>query len=105
MRRWLCLFALLLCSCGAVTFRGSFQPGFSTATGFVSFVQLTVVSDGNGGMVNVTIVTLTQAGIPSNFTFCGSQRTLFPIDSTIEARFTPGVACGTIIAVVILQHG
>lgn len=90
------LFALLLTSCGQV-FVGAFSnPGGSTVTfGTVSIVQITVI-DGNG---IVTIVTLINTGVGNQFTFCGDQRSQFPMDRLVSVTFTPGPPCANIVQV------
>jgi hypothetical protein len=91
------LFAsLLLTSCGQVFVSAFSNPGPSTVIfGTVSIVQITVI-DGN---VVVTIVTLINAGVGSQFTFCGDQRNQFPMDRVVSATFTPGTPCANIVQV------
>lgn len=94
------LLALMGCG-GTVTFSGNTLPNNSvTVSGFVSIVQLTAVGDGNGSLINVTVVTLAQQGTAQTLTFCGAQSNLFPIDSNVRATFVPGANCANIVAVV-----
>ena len=66
----------LLPSCGKVFINGSWTGGnMQTASGMVSIVQLTIVSDDT----QVTIVTLANNSINTSETFCGdhARTTLF----------------------------
>ena len=79
MKRALVVFLVVLVGCGGVTFYSS--PGNAvTVSGLVTFVQFTAILDGNGTLVNVTVVTLQQTGVPQTFTFCGSQSSMFPLN-------------------------
>lgn len=102
MKRVLLLLLLGLIGCGGtVTFRANTLSGSAvTVSGFVSIVQLTAVSDPNGTMINVTVVTLAQQGTAQTLTFCGTQSTLFPVDQNVRATFVPGPSCANIVAVV-----
>ncbi len=104
MKRLLLILVLLSTGCGGgALFVGTSLPdGAVTTTGLVSIVHLTVVSDGNGTLINVTVVTLVQAGTGQTFTFCGSQPNLFPIDQTVRVSFMPAQNCGNIIVVTQL---
>ena len=73
----------------------------STVSGVVSFVQLTIVTDGNNVSTQVTVVTLQDNLGASNFTFCGDQRFQFPPDRFAQATFTPGQTCSTLLSVII----
>jgi hypothetical protein len=101
MKRVLLLLLLVLMGCGGtVTFRANTLSGTPiSASGFVSIVQLTAISDGNGTMINVTVVTLAQQGSAQTLTFCGTQSSLFPIDQNVRATFVPGPSCANIVAV------
>ncbi len=106
MKRLLSLF-LIFClvaaciSCGNIFVAGTFQPGFSTVTGFISIVQLTTVID-HGTTVVVTFVTFVQSGASSTIGFCGDQRPQFPISQLVRTDFTPGQPCSSILLIVIL---
>lgn len=94
---------LLVCAgCGNVFFRGSFQPGSSSVSGFVSIVQLSAVIGGNGTTLQVTFVSFLQDGTSSTITFCGDQRDRFPLDQMVRTEFSPGQSCAHIILVVII---
>lgn len=92
---------LLACSCGNVFVRGSWGDA-QTINGTVSLVQLTIVTDAHGTQVQVTAVTfLTTAGA-SNVSFCGDQRSRFPLNQVAKASFDPGQPCSTLLNVVIV---
>ena len=63
MKRALVVLLVALIGCGTVTFQANSSPGNAvTASGLVTFVQFTAILDGNGTLVNVTVVTLQQTG-------------------------------------------
>ncbi|HYU45557.1 MAG TPA: hypothetical protein VEK84_05195 [Terriglobales bacterium] len=97
-----CLLALLLPipGCGNVFVSGFFN-GAQTVNGVVSIVQVTVVIDGNNVSTQVTIVTLTNTFGNSTVSFCGDQRTRFPLNDFIQATFMPGQPCADLVNVVI----
>src|SRR5262249_25143942 len=70
LRAFAALLALFLAGCGS-TFHisGAVNPDIVTTTGTVSFVHVSVSSDGSGTMVNVTVVTLLQASMTQTLTF------------------------------------
>ncbi len=103
MKRALLVLLLGLVGCGTVTFRANTLSNTPiSVSGFVSIVQLTAVGDGNGTMINVTVVTLAQQGSAQTLTFCGTQSSLFPLDQNVRATFVPGPSCADLVAVV---HG
>ncbi len=89
---------LLLSSCGNFTFRGAINTNSQTASGLVSFVNLTFVN----GDVQVTIVTLQNSIGSSNFTFCGNQTSQFPMNNQVQATFTTAQPCSNLLHVVIV---
>jgi hypothetical protein len=104
VKRLLCvlLVSVLLgsvCGCGSKFFvRGALNS--STISGTVSIVQLTTVVDG-GSSVTVTLVTFLQSGTSSTMNFCGDQRMQFPVDQFVQANFTPGTPCASVIEIVV----
>jgi hypothetical protein len=103
MKRALVVLLVPLIGCGAVTFQGAISTGNTvTASGLVTFVQFTAILDGSGTLVNVTVVTLQQTGVPQTFTFCGSQVSMFPLNQNMRVSFVPAATCGNILAVVHL---
>ncbi|HXZ80446.1 MAG TPA: hypothetical protein VEG30_10990 [Terriglobales bacterium] len=87
---------LTLTGCGFVGVSGFFNPG--AASGVVSIVHFTAVGDG-GIFVNVTAVTLINSGSAQDFTFCGNQTNLFPMNTFVDVRFNPGQTCSTVTSV------
>jgi hypothetical protein len=103
MKRVVVVLLVGLMGCGGVTFQSNTLGGNTvTASGFVTFVSFTAILDGNGTLVNVTVVTLVQTGAPQTFTFCGSQNGVFPLNQDMRVSFTPATTCGNIVTVVHL---
>lgn len=103
MKRVLVILLVGLMGCGGVTFQSN-TLGANTvsANGFVTFVSFTAILDGNGTLVNVTVVTLVQTGTSQTFTFCGNQNGMFPLSQNLRVSFIPATTCGNIVAVVHL---
>ena len=97
-----CLLALslLIPACGNVFVRGFWNGGTQTVSGFVSIVQLTIVFNGNGS-TQVTVVTLSNNFNSSTLSFCGDQRTQFPLNQFVQANFLPGQPCANLSTVAI----
>jgi hypothetical protein len=76
---------------------------FSTGTldGTVSQVRFTVINDANGTSWQVTIITLQTESGPSQLTACGNQVDRFPMDSTVNVKFTPGTPCASNVVVTV----
>jgi hypothetical protein len=91
----------LVSGCGNVFFRASFNANQQTASGLVSVVQLTFVSD-NNGQIQVTIVTLQNSFGASDFTFCGDQTGQFPVQNNGQAVFVSAQPCSNLKNVVIV---
>ena len=107
MKRLFCLFLVAwlvttLSACGNVFVRGALPGELSTVNGSVSVVQLSAVIGENGTTVQITLVTLLQAGTSSTIGFCGDQRSQFPMQQTIRAEFNPGRTCASIVTIVIV---
>jgi hypothetical protein len=99
----LLVFLVLAClltsvSCGDIFVRGAINPGTQSATGTVSIVQF---SAGTGTGVSITIITLAGNGMASTFSFCGDQRTQFPVDRQVQVSFMPGTPCASVVALVL----
>jgi hypothetical protein len=88
--------------CGNIFIRGAVPDSFSTVSGLVSVVQLSVAIANNGTTVEVTFVTFLQNGTSSLIGFCGDQRGHFPIEQTVRADFNPGQTCASIVTSVIV---
>ena len=101
MRQLLILLLVPLLGCGAVSFRANTLLPSNTVvvTGLVSIVQFTTVVDNTGIVVDVTVVALQQFGVASNFTFCGNQVNVFPLNTVAQVAFVPGQQCGTVVQV------
>jgi hypothetical protein len=93
---------LTLSGCGNIFIRGALPASSSSVSGTVSFVQLSAVITGNGTTVQVTFVTLLQAGASSTLGFCGDQRSQFPIQQPVRATFHPGTPCASVVTIVIV---
>ena len=93
------LSSLILSGCGAVYISGF--TDFDVASGTVSIVRVTIIDNGHGGSVSVTIVTLLQLGSTRDWTFCGLQASRFPVNSFVTVAYTPGNACATVMSVTV----
>jgi hypothetical protein len=104
MKRVLVLMlCVALAGCGGVTFQGALLPANAvTVSGLVTFVQFTALSDGNGSVVIVTVVTLVQSGLPQTLAFCGNHDGTFLLSQNMQVSFVPATICGNIVAVVRL---
>lgn len=88
---------MLSASCGDIFVRGALNSGTETAAGVVSIVQFSATSGGT----SITVVTLMRSGAADTLTFCGDQRTRFPMDRAVHVTFTPGSSCGSVIVIMI----
>jgi hypothetical protein len=97
-----CLLALLLLipGCGNVFVSGFTNFGAQAINGVVSIVQVTFVINGNNS-TQVTVVTFLNNFSSSTMSFCGDQRTRFPLDDFVQATFMPGQPCADLVTVVI----
>lgn len=91
-----------LTGCGAVFVGFVSNQGVapSNVSGTVTIVQIGLVSDEQGNIANVTLVTLVDLGLAKTMTFCGDQRTFFPINQSLRAEFTKGTLCSTVVSIV-----
>lgn len=92
---------LLVCGCGNVFVRGSWGSGNQTVSGTVSVVRLTIIVDSNNVSTQVTIVTFLNQSSSSDVSFCGDQRSQFPLQQFAQATFTSGQMCDTLLQVSI----
>lgn len=107
MKGLFCLFLVAwlvttLSACGNVFVRGALPGELSTVSGSVSVVQLSAVIGENGTTVQITLVTLLQAGTSSTIGFCGDHRSQFPMQQTVRAEFNPRRTCASIVTIVIV---
>ncbi len=86
-------------SCGDIFVRGAINLGAQSAGGTISIVQF---SADNGSGASVTIITLTSDRVANTLSFCGDQRTLFPLDKQVQVRFTAGQPCATVLTVTLV---
>ena len=100
-----CLLALVLLipACGNVFVRAFWNGGTQTQTvsGTVSVVQFTVVVVGNNVSTQVTVITLTNNFTSSSLSFCGDQRSRFPLNKFVLATFQPGQMCSDLFTVAM----
>ena len=98
MNRLLFVVLLLLTTvaCGDIFVRGAINT--QSASGLVSIVQF---SAGPGTGVSITVITLTSNGMASTHSFCGDQRTRFPLNRDVRVNFTPGNFCDSVLTVVL----
>jgi len=92
---------LVSAGCGNIFINGAVLSGTSSVSGLVSVVQLTAIIVDNGTTVQVTFVTFLQDGAATTIGFCGDERSRFPMQQTIQANFTPGQTCASIVKIVI----
>jgi hypothetical protein len=86
-------------SCGDIFVGGAINLGAQSAAGMVSIVQF---SADNGSGVSITIITLTGNSAADTLSFCGDQRTRFPLDKQVQVKFTPGQSCATLLTVSLV---
>jgi len=93
---------VVLAGCGAVFVGFVSNPGVvpSSISGTVTIVQLGFAADGLGNVVNVTLVTLVDLSMAKTMSFCGDQRTYFPLNHSVRADYTSGTLCATLVTVV-----
>ncbi len=68
-------------------------------TGMVSGVYLQYLTDINGIVQTMTVVTFMSAGVPTPITFCGDQSGMFPENEDVAVTYEPGKACSNLISV------
>jgi hypothetical protein len=101
MRRILAVLLVCLLGCGGVSFRGTFRSGNTvfSVTGFVSFIELTIVPDAT---IPVTIVTfLPDFSPPTSVIFCGDLTRQLFLDDFATVNFTQGPTCATALAIFV----
>jgi hypothetical protein len=91
----LLLLSAFVASCGYVSVSGAILTNTQTASGLVSVVQFSYVN----GAASVTIVTLASQETVDTLHFCGDQRAQFPIDTNVQAKFSPGANCDNLLSV------
>lgn len=101
MRRALLLMTVSLLTLSITACDAAFLFSTGTIDGTVSQVRFTVISDANGTSWQVTIVTLQTVSGPSQLTACGNQVSRFPVDSTVNVKFTPGTPCASNVVITL----
>ena len=99
----LILLTLLISACGNVFVSASWNGGRQSVDGVVSIVQFTVITDGNTS-TQITVVTLANTFGNTTESFCGDQRTRFPLNDSVHATFMAGQPCSSLFNVVITLH-
>jgi hypothetical protein len=67
--------------------------------GTVSAVEISIVTD-SGVMLTVTLVTFLQGGNLTTVNFCGDQTSQFLPGQFVEASFTPGQPCASVLQII-----
>ena len=95
-----CALLLSLCGCGSqFLVRGALNT--ATVSGTISVVEFSTIEN-SGTSLTVTLVTFLEGGTSKGVTFCGDQRAQFPMNRFVNATFTPGPLCGTIVEIMIV---
>jgi hypothetical protein len=101
MRRIVAVLLICLVGCGGAHFQGTFRSGSTvfSVTGFVSFVELTTVSNST---ILVTIVTFLPDFSPATTViFCGDLTQQLFLDDFATVNFTQGQSCATAVAIFV----
>lgn len=95
--------AILFAGCGQVFvgFVSNPQVSSSSISGIVIIVHLESSNEISGPQT-FTAVTFSNGGLSSTVNFCGDQRTHFPLNQSVQADFTPGSECSTLVKVLTL---
>src|SRR5260221_6073228 len=94
---------LMLAGCGQTSFFFSSNPGFPTSvTGTIITVQLNSTTGPNGVLNTFTVVTIKSVSTTNAFSFCGDQRSQFPIGPEGRVDFNTGGSCSSLVALVVL---
>ena len=101
MRRALLLTAVPLLTLSLSACNAAFLFSTGNMDGTVSQVRFAVISDASGTSWQVTIITLQTVSGPSQLTACGNHVNRFPMDSTVNVRFTPGTPCASNLVVTL----
>lgn len=95
----------LLTGCGNVFvgFVSNPQIPSSSTVGKIAEVNLGTVNDANGNPLTITAVTLVQNGLASTSSFCGDQRTRFPLNQIVKIDFVKETECLFLVNVVVID--
>jgi hypothetical protein len=94
-------FSLIWNSCGGSwTLAGKFgSSSIQHLTGEVSGLYLQYLTDSEGIVQTMTVVTFISAGVPTPLTFCGDQSGMFVENEDVTVKYQPGTACSTLLSV------
>jgi hypothetical protein len=92
----------LVTGCGVFVGFVSNPGAATTVNGTVTVVHLIVMDSGKGTSVNVTAVTLVDAGKQADLSICGDHVGLFPLNQFVRVNLTTGTPCSTLMAVVVV---
>jgi hypothetical protein len=98
-----CVGCIASVGCGGSFFVGfvSNPTGSTSVTGTVTAVSSGFTS-GPTGTTSLTIVTFVNSGTSITLYFCGDQHALLPINQTVRAEYTAGIACALLTRVVVM---
>ncbi len=69
-------------------------------SGNVGSVQVSFIDNGEV-LVTITVVTFVQEGASSTMNFCGDQSSQFVPGDFVQASFTPGTPCNSVLQVSV----
>ncbi len=89
-----------LLACGSYS-AGSMgvSTGTTVVSGTVSSVNLTSVTNGMGGFLSATAVTLNVPMGVNSLVLCGDQRSSFTMNTSVKVSFTSGTYCSNLMSV------
>src|SRR3954470_8291257 len=98
-----CVGCIASVSCGDSFFVGfvSNPGGSSSVTGTVTAVNSGFASSPSG-TTSLTVVTFDNSGTSITIYFCGDHHALFPINQSVRAEYTGGIACALLTRVVVM---
>ena len=99
----ICVGSMASVGCGGTFFVGFVSnPGGSTSvTGIITAVSSGFAS-GPTGTTSLTVVTFVNSGSSITLYFCGDWHALFPINQTVRAEYSAGIACALLTRVVLM---
>ena len=91
----------MLCGCGDVYVRASWDGGTAEAAGIVNLVRAGSVIDSQQRSTAVTVVTLLQSRGSEDLTICGTHASEFPISAYVTVKYTAGPQCSTLVSLTV----
>ncbi|WP_148210210.1 hypothetical protein [Candidatus Korobacter versatilis] len=64
----------------------------------MSGMYLQYLTDLNGIVQTMTVVTFVSSGVPTPVTFCGDQTGVFQENENVTVTYDPGTACADLIS-------